>query len=200
MKIIRLSVPFHQKEQAKTLGARWNNKGKFWYITHDEERSLFAQWMQNENEKLNISSTSYFIAKSFRTCWKCKQFSDVYAIILPKPNPFSKEYARILYYLTNISQEVQERFYDITSYYYYDYSNMTHSSYWMNHCQHCNARFGDFETIEEYTSSFKPRSIADAKKVVLFLVEEKLEAAGIQSKEVAFLAQMEIRPIPSIHV
>ena len=30
-----------------------------------------------------------------------------------------------------------------------DYSRTTQSFYWMNHCEHCDAKLGDFETLQE---------------------------------------------------
>lgn len=196
MKFIRLNVPFAQKEQAKALGARWNFQEKFWYITEKEDPSNFSLWLQSNYVKFNIYSSTYFIAKARRRCWKCNQLSDVYALILPKTDPFAKEYAKILYYVTSLSVDVQKRFSALTSSYFFDYSEMMGFSYWMNHCQHCKARFGDFETIEEYTSPFKPHSISEVSKVVLFRIEDKLEAVGSQEKGVAFFALMEVKTDP----
>ncbi|MBO4396877.1 MAG: exodeoxyribonuclease VII large subunit [Eubacterium sp.] len=41
--MIRLNVPFLEKDEAKELGARWNPTGKFWYC-EDDQLDLFAKW------------------------------------------------------------------------------------------------------------------------------------------------------------
>ncbi len=194
--MIRLSVPFHEKDEAKKLGALWNAQGRFWYIVNDQDIALFSKWLQYENAKINIKSAAYYIAKSFRNCWKCNYKSEVYAIILPKNNSFKNPYAKILSYVTYLSKETQKYFNFMTNQFYYDYSNVTNSSYWMNHCKECKARLGDFETIEEYTSPFLAKSISEAKNITLYLIEERLEASGAYSTRIPFLELMEIIPAP----
>lgn len=41
--MIRLNVPYPEKDEAKALGARWNPVGKFWYCEDDQVRR-FARW------------------------------------------------------------------------------------------------------------------------------------------------------------
>lgn len=200
MKVIKLSVPFHQKDQAKALGAKWNPQEKYWFITEKEDASLFTEWLPNKNHTINLRVDHYYIAQSFRDCWKCGYKSQVYAIILPKTPPHSREYAKILYYLQHLGESTQKRFEALTPHYFYDYSNTISSSYWMNHCQQCKVRFGDFETIEEFTSPFRPMSVDEAKNITLNYIKEPLEAFGEISKSVAFLECMKVilDPIPPV--
>jgi Domain of unknown function (DUF5710)/UvrD-like helicase C-terminal domain/AAA domain len=44
---IDLRVPFEQKDQAKSAGARWDNAKKVWFIPPGVETSHFRQWMGN---------------------------------------------------------------------------------------------------------------------------------------------------------
>ncbi|QKI89183.1 exodeoxyribonuclease VII large subunit [Thiomicrorhabdus xiamenensis] len=48
--MIYLNVPFAQKDQAKSLGARWDPIARKWYIPEElqEQKSQFAQWLTNE--------------------------------------------------------------------------------------------------------------------------------------------------------
>jgi hypothetical protein len=194
--ITRLSVPFHQKDQAKGLGAKWSPQEKFWFITEKEDASLFTEWLPNKNHTINLREDHYYIAQSFRVCWQCGYKSQVYAIILPKNPSRSREYAKILYYLQHINEGAQKRFEALAPHYFYDYSRTISSSYWMNHCQKCKARFGDFETVEEYASPFRPMSIDEAKNITLYYIKEPLEAFGESSKSVAFLECMKVIPDP----
>lgn len=194
MKIIKLNVPFHQKDQAKKLGAKWNWEDKFWFITEQEDSSLFAEWLQDKSNNVNIKAPHYYIAQSFRNCWECSFKSQVYAIVLQPERP--GEYAKILYFLQYLNEGAKKRLEKLTPYYSCDTTSMVDFFYWMNHCQQCKAKFGDFETIEEYSSPFRPKSIDEAKGINLHYVKEPLEAFGDSSRKVAFLGYMNFMPDP----
>ena len=39
-----LNVPFASKDQAKSLGARWDPKARCWYVPHGLDIQLFKLW------------------------------------------------------------------------------------------------------------------------------------------------------------
>ena len=41
---INLKVPFNEKDQAKSLGARWNAEAKLWYVPIGVEAAPFEKW------------------------------------------------------------------------------------------------------------------------------------------------------------
>ena len=41
---INLKVPFNEKDQAKSLGARWNAELKLWYVPQGVDSSPFDKW------------------------------------------------------------------------------------------------------------------------------------------------------------
>ena len=43
--MIILKVPYAEKDQAKALGARWNNERKVWYVPDGAVVAPFKQWM-----------------------------------------------------------------------------------------------------------------------------------------------------------
>lgn len=49
--MIELNVPFIEKEEAKRLGARWNNVSKRWYIPAGLEKAPFARWLPEQLQK-----------------------------------------------------------------------------------------------------------------------------------------------------
>ena len=57
---IYLDVPFAQKDDAKSLGARWDPSKKKWYAPNTVDISLFAKWS-------NDSSTSPLSTKHKKT-------------------------------------------------------------------------------------------------------------------------------------
>lgn len=48
MKILK--VPYAEKDQAKALGARWNNERKTWYVPDDQPTAPFEQWLSGTQD------------------------------------------------------------------------------------------------------------------------------------------------------
>lgn len=49
-----LNVPFAEKDQAKTLGARWDPNRKKWYVPSGVELNLFARWeLTDDSDRSN---------------------------------------------------------------------------------------------------------------------------------------------------
>ena len=44
---INLKVPFNEKDQAKSLGARWNAEAKLWYVPQGVEAEPFEKWVSS---------------------------------------------------------------------------------------------------------------------------------------------------------
>ena len=42
---INLKVPFNEKDQAKSLGARWNAEAKLWYVPQGVDAAPFEKWL-----------------------------------------------------------------------------------------------------------------------------------------------------------
>ena len=55
-----LKVPFAEKDQAKSLGARWNGELKVWYVPAGVDATPFAKWLDGAA----ASSTSGFSTSS----------------------------------------------------------------------------------------------------------------------------------------
>ena len=53
---INLKVPFNEKDQAKSLGARWNAEAKLWYVPQGAEAAPFEKWLSSAlNPSQNIA-------------------------------------------------------------------------------------------------------------------------------------------------
>lgn len=44
---INLKVPFNEKDQAKSLGARWNVEAKLWYVPQGVDAVPFERWLSS---------------------------------------------------------------------------------------------------------------------------------------------------------
>src|SRR5712671_6850640 len=56
-----------------------------------------------------------------------------------------QESEAVIYYITQIPERVQMQMRSVTGHYRNDFSKTTQSFYWMNHCEHCGMKQGDFE-------------------------------------------------------
>ncbi len=56
---ITLKVPFSEKDQAKSLGARWNVEAKHWYVPAGIDATPFEKWFTSSP---NMASNQ-FVAK-----------------------------------------------------------------------------------------------------------------------------------------
>jgi hypothetical protein len=53
---INLKVPFNEKDQAKSLGARWNAEAKLWYVPQGVDAAPFEKWVTSPTDAAaNIS-------------------------------------------------------------------------------------------------------------------------------------------------
>ena len=46
IKKVYLFVPYDDKDEAKSLGARWDNDKKQWYITNTHDKNKFSKWLK----------------------------------------------------------------------------------------------------------------------------------------------------------
>ena len=55
---IALKVPFNEKDQAKSLGARWNAEAKHWYVPQGVDAAPFEKWFTNSPTSTPAQSAS----------------------------------------------------------------------------------------------------------------------------------------------
>jgi len=124
-----------------------------------------------------------------RTCWHCDRDTRVFSFLLPcgheawldsveSANWELQASAAIVYYTTWIPLNVQARMRSLTGHYRNDFSKTTQSFYWMNHCEHCGMKQGDFELFEEFDTPFCPINPQDASGILLHPVRKPFEASA----------------------
>ncbi len=193
---IDLNVPYHEKDEARRLGARWDAKKKVWFLPDGADASALRRWIP-ETLEINLRSGRYFILKTERICWKCGASTAVYAFGLPVghetlevydddgdgPGTWEKaEMSAVPSYITFLTEEPRRRIQGMTPCYRLDFSQTTKSCYWMNHCEHCGMKQGDFELFSEPDEAFLPFSAARAAAI---RVEEFREPFGAWAGEFA---------------
>lgn len=61
---ILLKVPFNEKDQAKSLGARWNAEAKQWYVPQGVEAAPFEKWFTDATNAAPTQAAAKPAAKS----------------------------------------------------------------------------------------------------------------------------------------
>jgi len=194
-----LLVPFEQKDEAKRLGARWDATRKVWYVPAGKDVSPFRRWLPREYDPddITVRSDWYFIVRSTRDCWKCGARTAVYGFLLPAghetmmPTGYDEETDEEQYEMvgqdapslvsnvTVLLPSVADRMKSLTATSYRpDCSQMAQSHYWMNHCEQCDAKQGDFELFDEPGGAFFPVVEQDALHIDLLKISERFECEG----------------------
>lgn len=204
MPAIDLEVPYQEKELAKALGARWDARRKVWYVINLDDLTPFAKWLP-QPARLNHRADSYVLLESRRDCWKCERPTRVFGFAIPSgheqleksqpdlESPGDDDYdaclegldamhwvaqdaPAVLSYLIHICDAALSRMHSLTMRYRKDLSGVTGTRYFMNHCEHCDAKLGDFETIEEFDAPLRPIGTESTSRLVRYPMNEPLEA------------------------
>ena len=61
---INLKVPFNEKDQAKSLGARWNAEAKLWYVPQGVEAAAFEKWFTSKPNLAPMQATAKPVAQA----------------------------------------------------------------------------------------------------------------------------------------
>jgi len=204
---IDLNVPFAEKDQAKLLGARWDPQVKTWYVPEGTSAEAFARWVPQltafglEHEpEFHVRSPYYFILQSATECWKCYCLTRVFSFRLPEEHEqfeFAEEDEETDFSLESglgywvcdgfraglsdvltLSPSVIKQLRTYTTRYQPDYSQKAGMVYYMNHCEHCSAKLGDFYMHSEPGGAFFPMSPDAASAMTLHLVRERFDGNG----------------------
>ena len=177
---IDLDVPFAEKDAAKRLGARWDAARKLWYVPDGVDAGAFGRWLPGEPD-IGIRSSRYFIARTTQRCWKCGERTRVFGLALPAGYGmleaddddeerlvwYRYDAPSFVYYVTDLLPGVAARIQSFTRHYRVDFSQTTQSSYWMNHCERCGMKQGDFGMYCEPQGAFFPMQGRAASRIVL---------------------------------
>lgn len=173
-KKIYLNVPFEEKDQAKAMGAWWDPQNKKWYLKDRSKISSFTKWIakedtQNNSGKFELVSPVY-IVKSRSNCWKCHNKSEVFCLASEGVIENGTRISDFIVF-SNISwmaEELKEIFSRISSKFRIDFSKTQESKLYMNHCQHCDAKMGDFFMHDEPGGAFVPENENQANSIQLY--------------------------------
>ncbi|SPL72104.1 DUF5710 domain-containing protein [Acinetobacter stercoris] len=191
MKRTDLKVPYQEKDHAKSLGAKWDSTNKVWYVPDGISVDPFSKWIPKEN--YNIKADKFYLARSTYSCWSCNKDTFVFSIAVP-PTALFLEYDEgeeteewipnihnnptFVSYLSAMTINVENTIKKLAPRYHSDFSKTVNTTYWMNHCEHCGMKQGDFGLHQEVDSPFFPISESQAELLEFLEINEPIQCNG----------------------
>ncbi|KAJ79744.1 hypothetical protein SAMN04487774_10840 [Enterococcus faecalis] len=164
--MLYLNVPFNEKDEAKSLYAKWDNQKKQWYATKPEFYYKFRKWIDGNL----VFSDSIMIIEGKIDCWKCNNRISVFAfgvnssnvidILENRPIDIFKETGYDIQ-IWRISEDIPEKIREILTKDFgckMKYSKTINEVYFANVCPHCDSLQGDYFLYDEPASPFGERS------------------------------------------
>lgn len=188
---IDIAVSYAEKEQVKALGARWDAARKTWFVPDGLSLEPFAAWLP-QPPSYNTRAASYMIVGAHEWCWKCGAETRVWAVGLPdahesanvvsSPSDLGGEgegwsragYTGVATFIEHVSPAAAHRLSIAAPLFHPDYSRAAEARYWMNHCEHCGAKIGDFNLHSEPDGAFFPTTPEGMQRVEVALVSEAI--------------------------
>lgn len=181
-----INVPFSEKEEAKSLGAKWNPTLKKWYVEKRENYHKFSKWILDGREEVHILCDYFYIVEGIHKCFKCNKTTKVIGFGVQKffevfdpeeygnGNNFSyvEDDIHIVSHINPLSEELLDKLKEKYNY-YEGYSKTINASYLANHCSNCKIIQGDFFVFHEVNSPFFIDNIEKAKQLKLYKVTLK---------------------------
>lgn len=141
----------------------------------------------------NIKADKFYIARSTCVCWACHKDTFVYALAIPgtakylEYNEQTKEaewisniHSNVVFisYLKNFTPSIEPTLKQIAPKLRRDYSKTVEFTYWMNHCEHCGMKQGDFVLHQESDAPFWPITHQCAQRIRFFTMDMPIECEG----------------------
>lgn len=190
-----LNVPYNEKDDAKSLGARWNPTVKKWYVKNKKDYYKFIRWIEPYGNMVIIDEL--YLIEGVKKCFRCGKDTRVIGFGIDKHlsidglheiennNYDGNEIKEILYdKMLEINQDnihivgpidpIPEPLMEyIQNKYNYKlrYSKTTHISSICNCCDNCDVLQGDFFLFSEVDSPFFIHSREDVKKLEIYKIK-----------------------------
>jgi len=184
---LKINVPFSEKDLAKEKGAFWDNENKTWFVPDYKDINLFSKWIDNEKVTL-IAKAPFWLALVQKTCWKCKNITEVIALASNKflifdysdddddlQEWFMQDYFSFFNMPTYIEREVSDIISSRYPFFKLGFSKTVNGTYWANHCKFCNVLQGDFFMHEEPGGEFSPIDIEGYEAISLMEIPYKYD-------------------------
>lgn len=172
--MLALNVSYNQKEEAKSLGARWNTKEKTWMAPGNtyEEYKRFEKWIEGSN----IITKELYIVESSRKCWKCGKDTPVICFGVHDwyNVELNGEMCQGWKFISILSQIPEEVVAYVESKFNFKlkYSNTVRKKYYANCCKWCDSLQGNnYLFTEALESPFYVNDLTSAQKLIMHRIK-----------------------------
>lgn len=138
-----------------------------------------------QTSQFNIRSPSCFVALGHCRCWKCSAQIEVWVLGVAPPFSYLREEKWrsgsslvLLSYVEKLAAPISHQLIQLAPRFFCDESRWNRHPYWMNHCPHCDAKVGDYETIDCAGATFNVQMI-EPHRIQMSVVSGDFQAAGI---------------------
>ena len=148
--IIPLDIPTESITDVACQGAHFDDISGIWY-TEPRERNEALRGYAYDVDTFNVAAPYYLVITSKMHCWSCHQPTRIHGLMFTrfiKQNQDGKGWLSVrrntfLFHINSLPDEIKKNI--KASNYYLDKSKTTGLRYWMNHCEICGERLGDYE-------------------------------------------------------
>ena len=132
-------------------------------------------------DAMNARAPWFFIMEASRDCWKCKARTAVVGFALPRGFEIFEDEdggwvgqggPGIVFWVDRLAANVVAQVQRINGRYRIDFSQTLKVRYWINHCQHCDAKLGDNYLYNEGKPPFGRMSPEDVAVIRFTRVKE----------------------------
>ena len=138
----------------------------------------------------NVRAPAFFIVTGHCHCWKCGDQVTVVALGVTPPfarRDVAPEWLEgtslaVLSYVERLPTSIMNHLARFVPGFFRDESQWHRRPYWMNHCQHCDAKIGDYETIDSHSAPFGAQRF-NASKLSFTVISEPFVAVAVVVKQ-----------------
>jgi hypothetical protein len=196
MSIVELDVHYSEKDEAKRLGAKWNPERKTWYVPSGMDSQPFERWIplppsgHEDQSPSQMIHAPVWLLISYERCYRCRMDSAVFALSADKfvDIEFGEDH-EVYFQQIDAEQHGHISFYNLERLddriatllardapkFRLNFSQSQSKRVYMNHCQHCDAKLGDFFLHCELGGAFCPDSfdpIQDLDRMKTLLIAQ----------------------------
>lgn len=192
--IIPLNIQSDNVTDVACQGAHFDNVSGIWYTEPDGLKEVLLDYAYTM-DSYNIIAPYYLVITSKMHCWNCHQITRIHGVMFTRyikkiqdgEGWLSVRRNTFLFHINALPEEIMKNI--KASNYYLDKSKTTGLRYWMNHCEICGERLGDYELFCVENDAFRRMTIenllkANVRKVNKLFVSTAGNPAEHASKEV----------------
>jgi len=177
MKKYYLNVSYQEKDQAKSVGAKWDAVAKKWYIMDENDfysiAEEYPEWIPEK--EIQLIAPIYLGISTLIICWKCQQQTKVFTLgahkiqvahpsqvvcpvdletYIADAEECCKDGLILVEYVSGLDEVTANFMKEYAPSYRLDYSKTVNKTYYMNHCDKCGIKIGDHTVHNEVGEGF----------------------------------------------